>query len=108
MNICRLTFLCVVAVCVIAAAPMKAQAQEKLEAAAALTEWAEALNAGNVEKTVATYAKDAVLLGTASPIISYSEEGVSKYFTGVAARFKVQVKFGEMSGRKLGENAASF
>jgi len=60
----------VVAVCAIPAASIKAQAQEKLEAAAALTSWAEALNAGNVEKTVAMYTKDAVLLGTSSPIIS--------------------------------------
>jgi uncharacterized protein (TIGR02246 family) len=100
--------LCVAAVCAIAASSMKAHAQGKLEAEVALTEWAEALNAGNVEKTVAMYTSDAVLLGTNSPIISYSEEGVNKYFTGVAARLKIQVQFGEMSGRKLSDNAASF
>jgi len=43
MKICRLTLLWVVAVCAIAAASIKAQAQEKLKAAAALTDWAEAL-----------------------------------------------------------------
>jgi hypothetical protein len=105
-EICRLTLLWVAALCAIAAASIKAQAQGKLEAATALTGWSEAL--GNVEKTVAMYTKDAVRVGTTRPIISYSEEGVNKDFTCVAARFEAQVKFGQMSGRKLAGNAVSF
>jgi hypothetical protein len=43
MKIYRLTLLWVVAMCAIAAASIKAQPQEKLEAVAALTDWLEAL-----------------------------------------------------------------
>jgi uncharacterized protein (TIGR02246 family) len=50
------------------------------EANAALDRWSAAYSANDPEAIVKTYAPDAILLGTVSPVISEGTEAIRKYF----------------------------
>jgi uncharacterized protein (TIGR02246 family) len=79
----------------------------KEDAYPAIERWALAFNSGDVEKTVACYTPDALVLGTASPSLASKPDDLRAYF-GAAAAAKFQVKLGESSAIVLSNDAVAF
>ena len=84
-----------------------AYAGPKEDAYQAIESWAAAFNSNDVEKTVAVYATDALVLGTVSPGLSSSPDELRAYFKGPAAS-KSQVKLGESSATIVSPEAVAF
>jgi uncharacterized protein (TIGR02246 family) len=61
--------------------PMEALAGPAEEANAAVERWSAAYSSNDPEEIAKLYTKDAVLLGTVSPIMSEGTEAIIKYFT---------------------------
>ena len=89
------------------AAPSPAQAGPKEDAYIAVDQWAAAFNAGDVEKIVAAYTPDALVLGTISPSLASKPDDLRKYF-GTSAAAKSQVKIGDFSTLVLSDGAVVF
>jgi uncharacterized protein (TIGR02246 family) len=87
--------------------PTLGKAGTKEDAFAAIEQWSAALNAGDVERIVATYTPDALVLGTVSPVLASSPDELRKYFSPGAAA-KVQVKIGEYSAIVISDSAVIF
>lgn len=68
-------------------------------------EWAFAFNSGNVDKIVALYSPEALVLGTVSPSLASTPEDLRKYF-GASAAAKSQVQLGERAAAVLSNDAA--
>lgn len=80
---------CMVAASVAAPA---AQADDKSDAYASIQKWAEAFNAGDVDKTVSLYSPDAILFGTVSPTPTATADAIKAYFiTAIANKTKVSL-----------------
>ena len=62
-------------------APVTAIAGPAEEANVAIDRWSAAYTANDVDAVVASYWPDAILLGTASPVISVGSDAVRAYFT---------------------------
>lgn len=71
-----------------------ANADDQGDAYAAIQHWAEAFNAGDLNKITAGYSPSALLFGTASPTLTSNPQDVAAYFKGAFAN-KTQVKLGE-------------
>lgn len=69
-------------------------------------EWAAAFNSGNVEKIVALYAPEALVLGTVSPSLARTPEDLRKYF-GASSAAKSQVTLGEKAVAVLSNDAVA-
>jgi uncharacterized protein (TIGR02246 family) len=61
--------------------PMEALAGPAEEANAAVERWSASYSSNDPEEIAKLYTKDAVLLGTVSPIMSEGTEAIIKYFT---------------------------
>jgi uncharacterized protein (TIGR02246 family) len=83
------------------------QAGSKEDAFAAVEQWVAAFNAHDVEKVVATFAPDALVLGTLSPTLATTPDDLRKYF-GASAAAKSEVRLGESSAIVLSDNAVEF
>ena len=68
-------------------------------------EWAFAFNSGNVEKIVALYSPEALVLGTVSPSLTTTPDELRKYF-GASSAAKSQVALGERAAAVLNNDAA--
>jgi ketosteroid isomerase-like protein len=64
------------------------------DAASVRTQWAEAFNAGNVDKLVSLYTNDALFYGSTAPLFKGSD-GVRTYFSHLPPGLKAQM--GEQS-----------
>jgi uncharacterized protein (TIGR02246 family) len=64
-------------------APMAALADTAEEANAAIERWSAAYTSNDPDAVVKTYAPDAILLGTISPIMSEGTEALQEYFAGI-------------------------
>lgn len=62
-------------------APLAAFAGPAEEANAAIDRWSAAYSANDPQTVVSAYWRDAILLGTVSPVISEGSAGIEKYFT---------------------------
>jgi len=69
-------------------------------------DWAAAFNTGNVEKIVALYAPEALVLGTVSPSLTTTPDGLRKYF-GASSKAKSQVTLGEKAVAVLSNDAVA-
>jgi uncharacterized protein (TIGR02246 family) len=69
-------------------------------------DWAAAFNTGNVEKIVALYAPEALVLGTVSPSLARTPDDLRKYFSASSAA-KSQVKLGEKAVAVLSNDAVA-
>jgi uncharacterized protein (TIGR02246 family) len=69
-------------------------------------DWAAAFNTGNVEKIVALYAPEALVLGTLSPTLASTQEDLRKYF-GPSSASKSQVKLGQKAAAVLSNDAVA-
>jgi len=67
-------------------------------------EWAAAFNSGDVEKIVALYAPEALVLGTVSPTLATTPDDLRKYF-GASSAAKSQVVLGERAAAVLNNDA---
>jgi uncharacterized protein (TIGR02246 family) len=83
------------------------QAGPKEDAYAAVEQWAAAVNAADVERIVAAYTSDALVLGTVSPSLASKPDEIRTYF-GPGARAKVQVKMGDSAAAVLSDGAVAF
>ena len=68
-------------------------------------EWAFAFNSGDVDKIVALYSPEALVLGTVSPSLASTPEDLRAYF-GASSVAKSQVKLGERAAAVLSNDAA--
>jgi uncharacterized protein (TIGR02246 family) len=89
------------------AAAFPAIAGPKEDAWSAVDRWAVAFNSGDVEKTVAAYTPDALVLGTASPALASKPDDLRAYFAAASAA-KFQVKMGKSSAIVLAGDAVAF
>jgi uncharacterized protein (TIGR02246 family) len=89
------------------AAAFPSIAGPKEDAYSAVERWAVAFNSGDVEKTVACYTPDALVLGTASPSLASKPDDLRAYF-GAASAAKFQVKLGESSAIVLSSDTVAF
>lgn len=87
--------------------PSIGKAGTKEDAYGAVEQWAAAFNASDVERIVASYTPDALLLGTVSPTLASSPDDLRKYFSPAAAA-KAQVKIGEYSAIVISDSTVIF
>ena len=85
-----------------------AQQQPGQDVAAATAGWKAAIDENNVDKILATYAKDGVLWGTLSPTVRSDQEGLRAYFVGaLKALPNLKVSFGDQLIRVYGNTAVN-
>jgi uncharacterized protein (TIGR02246 family) len=82
-------------------------ADDKSDAYAVVQKWADAFNAGDVEKTVAAYRPGALLFGTVSPAPTTTADGMQAYFKAAFAN-KTQVKLGDFVSADVSADTVSF
>ena len=69
-------------------------------------EWAFAFNSGSVDKIVALYSPEALVLDTVSPSLATTPEDLRKYF-GASSAAKSQVQLGERAAGVLSNDAVT-
>src|ERR1700739_4751852 len=103
LGVGRAIFIAFLIVC----PPSSTWAGPKEDAYAAVEQWANAFNASDVDKVVASYAPDALLLGTVSPILASNPDEFRKYFASLPTS-KTQVKIGDYSAMVVSNEAVLF
>ena len=78
----------------------------KEDAYAAIEHWAAMFNANDVEKLIASYTPDAMVLAV-SPAVASTPDDLRKHFSGLPTN-KTQVKLGEFSAIVLSNEAVLF
>jgi uncharacterized protein (TIGR02246 family) len=101
----RLFLAALVALLALSAGSAKAGSKE--DAYKSVEQWAAAFNAHDVEKTVAIFTPDALVLGTLSPSLATKPDELRKYF-GASAAAKSEVQLGESSAIVLSDAAVEF
>jgi len=81
-------------------------ADPKDDAYVAIERWADAFNAGDVDKILSAYTTDALVLGTASPNLLSKPDDLRAYFKATTSA-KFQVKLGEHSAILLSDDAVA-
>lgn len=74
---------------------------------AATAAWVAAYNTRDPARIVALYDRDAVLWGTAAPVIRKTPEGVADYFKNAGRRPNARVTIVEENVRVIGDGAVS-
>lgn len=77
------------------------------EVNAATAAWVEAYNSRDPARIVALYDRDAVLWGTAAPVIRTTPEAVADYFKDAGKRPNARVAIVEQNVRVIGDAAVS-
>ena len=92
---------------VILAVPSLALAGPKEDAYAAIEAWVAAFNAGDLDKILAAYTPDALVLGTLSPSLASKPDDLRSYF-GAAVAAKSQVRIVDAYPVVLSDEAVVF
>ena len=93
--------ICASLCCTVALAGPKEDAYQTVE------KWAAAFNSSDVEKVVALYSEDALVLGTLSPTLASKPDDLRHYFARSAAA-KSHVTLGESAASVLSPDAVAF
>ncbi len=77
------------------------------EAYSAVQRWVDGFNSGDVEAIVASYASNALVFGTLSPLLASSPDELRAYFEASSAA-KLRVRMGKPSAAALSDHAVTF
>jgi uncharacterized protein (TIGR02246 family) len=103
MNFSRINLLMILVT--IVAVPVATTAATKEDVAAASQAWAEALNNHDLERILALYDPEAILLGTVSPIVRDTPAKVRDYFKTLPNQPNLKVVLGEQHVRVYSDTA---